>query len=602
VEGTQKNVHRPSTDLAAIAVLIAPAAFITAALAAKSGACGALINIFDVRLVNYFLEWAYRYFHGGTGSDSVWSPPFFYPAENVLAYSETFFAAWPFYFPARLVGFGPQGALLFYQIAQLALTPVVGYICGRWLGLGRVAAFVAAWCFGWSWIRFNQLAHIQFANGWVIALMFALLYRGLREARPWLLAATAWTLCCAWFTSLYIAYFSVLVAAIVIGLWAVQGPPKALNRASALLSAIARMPRRELVGWLIVGAAPFLLMAYGGYHYSEAARVVGPGNPGEALLYQPSIWSFLRPGSANMLWGRFSSLVPWDPEAPWEKQLFLGWLALACVLASLVFPGGGEDNGLSTRSLRSTAAAVLVGTLLVSHFSMAVFNTPYLFALHHLPGLAALRVAGRIVLVLSALSAFVAAVVVQRVMVRVPFAAFVLAVGLVLEATPPLPPIADRCQADRPWRALEPALCRVLRDQSAGTLLFLPMDEISFDRIFDQVPEMTLALDCGVATINGYTGKEAPAVAPLLHSDPAHFNCAAARSAVEAAAARSGRNTLVYLEEAGPLGPPAYPPSSVADCFSSCLAGQNSLAVEGRKGRVLVLDHARKCGPALAGP
>jgi hypothetical protein len=187
-------------------------------------------------------------------------------------------------------------------------------------------------------------------------------------------------------------------------------------------------------------------------------------------------------------------------------------------------------------------------------------------------------------------------------MVHVPFAAFVLAAGLVLEATPPLPPIADRCQADRPWRALEPALCRVSRDQSAGTLLFLPMDEISFDRIFDQVPEMILALDCGVATINGYTGKEPPAVAPLLHSDPAHFNCAAARSAVEAAAAHSGKNTLVYLEEAGPLGPPAYPPASVADCFSSCLAGQNSLAVEGRKGRVLVLDHARKCGPALAEP
>lgn len=594
------RLQKIGAEATALVLLIAPAGTIATALVRRGGACGALVNVFDVRLVNYFLEWAYRYLRSGAGSESLWSPPFFYPTKNVLAYSETFFAAWPLYFPARLLGLGPHGALLFYQLAELALTPAIAYLCGRWLGLGRIPAFVAAWCFGWSWVRFSHFAHIQFANGWVIALIFALLYRAFHDARPWLLVAAAWSLCCAWFTALYVMYFSVVVALLATGLWVAQGPRDALARTYAVVARARSMRARERLGWVLLMGVPIALMLYGAYHYRLAARVVGPGDPEEALFYQPSLWSFLRPDSGNLLWGRFAGLLPSDTVAPWEKQLFLGWLALGCLPFALAWPT--EESGVSRRALRSACLAVLIGALLVAHFPSEMFNKPYLFALHHLPGFAALRVTGRIALVLSALSAFLSATVVQGASRRAPFAAGALALGLMLEATPPLPPIVDRCEADRPWNALEPSLCRATQEYSAGALLFLPMEAISFERIFDQVPEMTLALNCEVATINGYTGKEAPIVAPLLHSDPARFNCTAARAAIDAAAASSRKNTLVYLEEVGPLGPPGYPSSAVAECLSTCLSGRSQIIVEGRKGQLLVLDHQRSCRAGLLGP
>lgn len=578
-----------------------PTGLVVLELARSSGACGALVNVFDVRLVNYFLEWAYRYFRGGAGSYSLWSPPFFYPTQNVLAYSETLFAAWPFYFPARWLGAAPQTALLIYQLAQLALTPAVTYLCMRWIGFRRTPSFVAAWCFGWSWVRYNQLSHIQFANGYVIVLMLALLYRGFREARPWLLTGFVWAFCCAWYTAFYTAYFTLLVSVLAIGLWTLAGPRDAAKKASRLWAAFRAFPRAARAGWIACAITPAALVAVGAYHYVLAARVVGPGDPAEALVYQATIWSFLRPDVENLLWRRFSGLLPTDPVAPWEKQLFLGWIALACVAVVLVWRRASADGPVSRRTAGAAAASVLLCILLVARFPVELLNRPYEFAVRHLPGFGALRASGRIALVLSALTSLSVAVMLEAALVRLPFLAGLLAAGLVLECTPITPPIADRCQADRPWQTLEPRLCQEARRENVGTVLFLPMDLTSLDRIFDQVPEMTLALECGMSTINGYTGHEAPWAAPLFHSDPRHFNCSAARQAVTAAAHKSGKDTLVYLEEYGPLGPPAYRPEVVPACFSSCLRSRTDVDLVSRRGEWLVLDHTRPCAPQLSG-
>jgi hypothetical protein len=173
-----------------------------------------------------------------------------------------------------------------------------------------------------------------------------------------------------------------------------------------------------------------------------------------------------------------------------------------------------------------------------------------------------------------------------------------LAIGLVAEALPPMPPVVDRCEADRPWIALQRPLCAMARAHDAATLFFVPAEEISLSRIFDQVPEMTLALECGLNTINGYTGKEAPHVAPLLHADPSRFACAAAGAALDTAMRASGKGALIYVEREGPLGAPFYSADEVAKCFKACLIAREVLTMPGRSGEALALTPAGACTAA----
>jgi len=131
-----------------------------------------------------------------------------------------------------------------------------------------------------------------------------------------------------------------------------------------------------------------------------------------------------------------------------------------------------------------------------------------------------------------------------------------------------------------------------------ATLFFVPAEQISLNRIFDQVPEMTLALGCGLNTINGYTGKTAPLVAPVLQAEPSRFACAAARTALDAAMRASGKGALIYVEKEGPLGAPAYTVDEVATCFGPCLLSREAIAVTGRAGEALVLSASSSCGTA----
>ncbi len=431
---------------------------------------------------------------------------------------------------------------------------------------------------------------MQFASGWVVPLFFASLYLSWRDRRPWLLTLAAWTFCGAFYTSAYVAYFLLMTSGMSAALIVLQQPRDAPEAALALAERLRSWPGRQIALWIGATALPFLLLGAGAYGYRLAARDVGMGSLGDMLTYQASIWSWIRPDGANLVWRAFATALPADPVAPWEKQFFLGWIALACMLVPLV-PGIPlrQDGPVPPRVLRAAAGAVLLSIVLVSHFPVAALNAPFHLAFRFLPGFSALRASGRIALVVAAMSSLVAAVMVEEMRQVRPIAAGIVAALLMLEAVTPIPPVADRCEGDRPWQSLQPRLCELAHSADAGTLLFLPMDEISFDRIFAQVPEMTLALECGVATINGYTGREASSVVPLLHGDSGRLNCAAARDAIQAAANASRKGTLVYVEESGPLGAPGYPLQQVTDCFAGCIAQTAPIRVEGRRGTAISL-------------
>ena len=266
-------MRRRLGDAVAVLLLPLPAVILTIRLRARGLSCGVIVNPLDVRLINYLLEWGYQHLLRGQFPDTgLWSPPFFYPTTHALGYSDTFISSYPFYFAGRILGASPAAALLAYQLLQLALTAVVAYLCARWIGLARLPSFLCAQCFAWGWPRYNQLAHLQFASGWVVPLFYASLYLAWRQRRPWLLALAAWTVCAAFYTSVYVAYFLLLTSAIAALLIAFQLRREPLDWVRAVFERIRSWRWALAALWIAAVAAPLLLMVAGVYGYRQAAR------------------------------------------------------------------------------------------------------------------------------------------------------------------------------------------------------------------------------------------------------------------------------------------------------------------------------------------
>jgi hypothetical protein len=592
-------------DLALCCALSLPVLLVLAPLSRVGWSCGALVNYYDARLVDYLLEWGYQYLGGSALSDSIWSPPFFFPDQNVLAWSDTFFTAYPFYFAARWLGASPNAAGLCFQILQLWLTPLVTYACTRWLGLGRPAAFVCAMTFGWSWARYAQTMHVQFAAGYLTPLFFALLYRGLCDRRAIWLAGALWTFVAAFFLSVYIAWFLAIVTAVTlfcVALLQIRTLRVDLRALGSDFAAADR--RRESIAACVAMVPAAALLAWGAAHYAAASRELGGGDPEDAIFYGASLWGWLRPDPRNWVWGRFAELFPPERHAPWEKLSYIGWAAvLSCGITPLLLRRRADALPVHRSVLIAAALVVPLAILFVSEEprGLEFLELPMRWARAHVPGVAAIRATGRISLVVSFFSSFVAATWVHRLARarRAPWtvAAAGLAALLLLENLAPAPPVADRCADDRPWVEIEPPICRVAESRGVGTLAFLPAEQTSMYRIFSQVPAMTLAMNCGLRTINGYIGRWPERLLPIVNASPAALPCAALARAIDAAQAKLRQPTLIYVEQQGPLGMPRYGASAVGQCLSRCLADAAPVEIAGgdRRGVGFVTDPAERC-------
>jgi hypothetical protein len=595
---------------------VVPGILIARALGRVGWSCGFLENIYDGRLVSYLLEWGYEYLRGARLSDSIWSPPFFFPEGNVLAYSETSFAAYPFYVPARWIGLDTHQSVLFSHLAQLFLTPLVTYACGRWLGLGRLAAMTCAFTFGWSWARHHHHVHPQLAMGWVIPLFFTFLFKGLVDRRARWLIGSLWALTTAYYMAMYYAYFLVLLAVplmVAMATWRRERVPAYLRSFGQQLRGQGAL--RVALG-AVAAALPLALLTYGSLHYLAASRVLGGGDPAEARMYRASLASWVRPDPRNLVWGRLADLVPQDAVAGWEKQTFLGGLALVfCAALPLMVRSRPVRDWLDKRSRRSMPGAdVLVCVAVAVPITMLFFSelpnvllplkVPVVLARRFLPGLGALRASARICLLLSFFTAFIAALWVEFLGTLAAHEKWLRAVSLavaallVLENLPPTPVVADRCGPDRPWTAIEPRIRELAAASGAGTVTFLPLDMTSIWRRFEQVPAMNVALHCDLRTINGYTGHVPPRMLPLTENpNPRKLPCQPLASILDQVHAASGKPTLVWIEQSGPLGPPLYPVESVTSCLRRCLAGAEPVPinVEGHAGLVLATTGGATC-------
>jgi hypothetical protein len=343
----------------------------------------------DTRFNNYIVEHGYLWLLGRDGHRDFWSPPFFYPARNITAYSDVLLGAAPFYWPWR-IGLAPDSAFQAWMLTLTSLNFAAMYVLlRRGLEQSQLGAGIGAILFASSAPRVNQLDHIALLpQFWSLGCLYALLRLFASGGRPPSDAGRR-----AWIWVFFLCAAMQLWAGFYLG-WFL-GLALTIAGVGTLLSRGGRHSLWDLARrhcWTLVGAAaaaalvllPMIL------HYNAASREVGARPFEEVRLYIPSLvsWSYMGPTSWVYAWTSAWRSIRSPLE--WEHRLGLGVLTTALACAGLWM--GRKDPRV--RWLALVGVCLFLLTISVAGFTL----WRWVYALF--PGATAIRGVSRVVLIL----------------------------------------------------------------------------------------------------------------------------------------------------------------------------------------------------------
>lgn len=329
----------------------------------------------------YILKWVAHEAHSGFAG--FWNAPFFYPAHDVLAYSDHLLgpglaaAAFTSLVPDGMPRWVPAYNLLLWS--SFAATGLAACFVLRRGGFGWAAAWLGGVMYAFSPFRWDQLTHLQVLLMQLIPLTLWTFDRLLE--RPSRSRA-------ALFLGCYLIHLSggcylALMIHVPLAVLLANRLPELRER--------CRHGRWRAELPLLAGTAMIAAAAAGSLFgkYREVARAAGlHWGPGVLRTWGASLLSFLTPSESNF----YSALLPEFLHRP-ENTLFPGWLAAGLALLgacdlwrrSSAAPATPEAQ-LSTRRraiLASLLALAVVGWLAGEARTWSAPTAP----LFHLEGL-----------------------------------------------------------------------------------------------------------------------------------------------------------------------------------------------------------------------
>lgn len=119
-------------------------------------------DVGDSRLINYLLEHNYLWYRGAPLHERFWDPPYFHPARNVAAYTDTMIGAAPPYAAFRSTGFAPDTSFQLWMMTASALNyAAMLRLLRHRLGQSGAAAAAGAFLFAFGAPRVNMVGHQQ---------------------------------------------------------------------------------------------------------------------------------------------------------------------------------------------------------------------------------------------------------------------------------------------------------------------------------------------------------------------------------------------------------------------------------------------------------
>jgi hypothetical protein len=297
----------------------------------------------DVRYVHYVLEHGYRWISGSPAHASLWNPPFFYPASNMLAYSDTMLGSAPFYWVWRVLGIGADPSFLLWLMTLLVLGYVLFLLLlKRSFGLRPLPSAFGAFLFAFGSPRIMQLNHPQLMQQfWFVLALHAAIQLFVAQRSPdrtggsdrrvvgWIALFTV-SVSAQFWSSFYLGWFFAIGCGI-----GLMGCLRASPRREALLR-LWGARKRALLTASVLGALSLAPLAY---HYALAARELPPREFGQVnpWIPMPSSWTFL--GETSWMYGWMRFYWPWrelvERGIAHEHSAGIGWLTTGLALAGL---------------------------------------------------------------------------------------------------------------------------------------------------------------------------------------------------------------------------------------------------------------------------
>lgn len=326
----------------------------------------------------------------------------FWPLPDSLAFSDALVG----YAPAGLIGDGVSAAIARYDLLFLfayALAFAGAYLLGRELGLRPLAASLTGAAFAYAPWRLEQDGHLHVLSSGGIPLTVFLLLRGYRSRRPalvlagWLVAA--WQLAIGFSTGILLAYLLLGLGVLAGVAWWRRRPHPLPDRRLVVATAAGVLAFAAVA---VVLARPYLRVLD---DHPEARR-----SASDVAGFSGPVWEFLVAPEANLVWGRATSGLRTQLEFVPEQTLFPGLAILVLAVAGL----GACALGRRLRIGLGIAGLALAAMALGFPDSGARWLTPYWYLYHFAPGFSAIRVPGRMLVLLTLVLALLAGAGAQR--------------------------------------------------------------------------------------------------------------------------------------------------------------------------------------------
>lgn len=254
----------------------------------------------DPRLINYLLEHGYLWLVGSLPHRVLWSPPFFYPAADVLAYSDTLLSAGPFYWPWRLA-FSADTSFQLWLITCFIINYAAFFSFLR-VGFGRgiYPASLGAFLFAFSAPRVNDIGHPQLLPQFysVLAILaLAILFDGRRRA--WWVRLALWTsagvaVAAQLYSSVYMGWFLLFGGAIAL-FWALLDSTCRVSLTTTIRDDCTVMAAALVLPTILI--IPLL------FHYLQVTTLFGYRDMIEVRMATPGLGSWIYVGPDSWLYG-----------------------------------------------------------------------------------------------------------------------------------------------------------------------------------------------------------------------------------------------------------------------------------------------------------
>lgn len=470
----------------------------------------------DGRLILFLHE---HWFQVITQKVSLLHPPFFWPLENTLGFSDAFFLNGLIYSCARFIGLDPWQSTV-ALIAVLKWTGCTGMflLLRQVAGCSRGIAFLGSVLFTAGALAHNLLAHghLQLLAIYVVPWVLVLIYHAATRktsAQATFPAAVAGLLAAAIFpTGFYIAWYGLFAAALwasvfllFYGIDLLRHPPPTIRSWQTVLwpfPAHLRVPFAIGVGLFGLGLLPFLLF------YLPINAEYG-GRQWDALhLTIPSFKEFFYLGINNVFWRPIYTLLDLPPEK-FPQARSLGWapfFGIACLLAAfriLRTPRRNDSDNRFPYLWQTTIASTAI--LLILNFRVGGYSL-WQFVHENIPGASAIRYYQRFnfvlqipLLLICARATCLPTTATHSTKLRLP--ALLVLLLLVAEQQP------DRPSAYHPpLPEVRAQLANIPPPPSDATVFYIRTQLPDDIPQTPQLDAMQLAQRFALPTINGYSG------------------------------------------------------------------------------------------------